>query len=53
MCFIFPIYRDPITRLSLIIYCTFSFVVIGFDEVYPLWCATPDYLGEEERKKGD
>ena len=39
------LFRNPLTRLVIIIYCTYSFAVIGFDEVYSLWCAAPGYLG--------
>ena len=37
---------DRTTRLSVLSYCAFSFVIIAFDEVYPLWCATERYHGE-------
>ncbi len=39
-------FSDPTTRMALLIYCIFSFAIIGFDEVYSLWCATPIYLGQ-------
>ena len=39
-------HSDRTTRLSVLSYCAFSFVIIAFDEVYPLWCATDRYHGE-------
>ena len=32
--------------LSILAYCVFSFAVIGFDEIYSVWAATPPYLGK-------
>ena len=42
----FSHHSDRTTRLSVLSYCAFSFVIIAFDEVYPLWCATERYHGE-------
>ena len=37
---------DRTTRLAVLSYGTFSFVFIAFEEIYPLWCATERYHGE-------
>ncbi len=31
--------------LSLLIYCTFSFALIGWNEVFPVWAKTSPHLG--------
>eukprot|EP00731_Ephydatia_muelleri_P025353 Em0017g436a len=36
---------DRVTLLTVTAYCIFSFAVIGFDEIYSLWCATAIHLG--------
>lgn len=33
------------TLLAVSSYCIFSFAIIGFDEIYSLWCATAVHLG--------
>lgn len=38
--------RTRATLLSLMIYCTFSFALIGFDEVYSIWAAAASRLGQ-------
>ena len=35
--------------LSILAYCVFSFAVIGFDEIYSVWAATPPYLGKHQQ----
>ena len=35
--------------LSILAYCVFSFAVIGFDEIYSVWAATPPYLGKQQQ----
>ena len=46
---IFSPHSDRTTRLSLLSDCAFSFVIIAFEEVYPLWCAIERYHGEVYR----
>ena len=31
--------------LAILSYCSYSFAVIGFDEVFPVWAATSPILG--------
>jgi MFS family permease len=37
--------KDPVTRFAILVYCIYSFAIIGFDELYSVWCATPINLG--------
>lgn len=32
--------------IAIFVYCVYSFVVIGFDELFSLWAATQAKLGE-------
>ncbi len=36
---------DPLVRLSVWIYCSLSYAVVSFDELFPLWASTPYHLG--------
>lgn len=43
---VFAYYSRPATRNAVLLYSTFSFGVIGLDELYSLWCSEPAHLGE-------
>ena len=40
------LYRDPTTRKALIIYLTFAFAVIGYDEMFSVFAKTDPALGK-------
>ena len=37
---LFSVFRDRVVTLAICVYCTLSFVVIGYDELFSLWAAT-------------
>ena len=37
--------REKDVRTALFIYAIYSVLIIGFDDLYPLWTATPRYKG--------
>ena len=39
---------DRSSMLAITTYFIYSFAIIAFEEVYPLWCATPRYAGESK-----
>ncbi len=39
-------FRDRNVFLSVLIYCTFSFALIGWNEVFPVWAKTSPHLGK-------
>ena len=40
------LYRDSTTRKALIIYLTFAFAVIGYDEMFSVFAKTDPALGK-------
>ena len=34
------IFRDRVVTLAICVYCSLSFIVIGYDELFSLWAAT-------------
>lgn len=40
-----PLHSARTPFLAILIYCTFSFGVIGFEEIYSVWAATHPYFG--------
>ena len=43
---LFTLFRDRNVIVSIAAYCMTSFVVIGLDELFPLWAATQHSLGK-------
>ena len=39
------VFREKDTRNALFIFSIYSFIAIGFDDLYSLWTATPRYQG--------
>ena len=46
VCYVCRFFRDKVICLVVIIFCTMACATMMFDEVYPLWAATPVQLGE-------
>ena len=37
---LFSVFRDRVVTLAICVYCSLSFIVIGYDELFSLWAAT-------------
>ena len=46
LCCVYMLFRDPTTRKALIIYLTFAFAVIGYDEMFSVFAKTDPALGK-------
>ena len=46
LCYLVIDCRTRSAMIAIFVYCVYSFVVIGFDELFSLWAATQAKLGE-------